>query len=124
MFDKVKTNVAKCGLKTKAMVAAGTVTTTAMALMPMVFATDAAVDPKGLIGRVLGVICDLFLCIGILLLAWSAGMLFLAFKNEDADSKSRAMMMMVVSVVLIGFKAILNGVLGTVAGIKIGEGFL
>jgi hypothetical protein len=38
-------------------------------------------------------------------------MLVLAFKNEDADSKSRAMMMAVVSIVLISIKTILNSVM-------------
>ena len=59
----------------------------------------------------------------MLLLAWSVGMLFLAFKNDDADSKSRAMMMMIVSIVLIAFKTILGGVLKSAGtGFTIGEG--
>jgi hypothetical protein len=42
---------------------------------------------------------------------WSVGMLLLAFKNEDADSKSRAMMLLIVSAALIGIKGFLNTVL-------------
>lgn len=71
--------------------------------------TVCAATEDDLIKKVLEIIFDIFRYIGILLLAWSIGMLVLAFKNEDADSKSRAIMMMVVSVVLIGVKTIFNG---------------
>lgn len=67
------------------------------------------VDEVNLISKVLDIIFTIFRYIGILLLAWSIGMLVLAFKNEDADSKSRAIMMMVVSVVLIGVKTLFTG---------------
>lgn len=63
---------------------------------------------KTLITKVLGLIFKIFKYIGVLLLAWSIGMLVLAFKNEDADSKSRAIMMMVVSVVLITIEPLFN----------------
>jgi hypothetical protein len=63
---------------------------------------------SALMNKLLDVITTIFLYIGVLLLAWSIGMLVLAFKNEDADSKSRAMMLLVVSVVLIGLDGILN----------------
>lgn len=66
------------------------------------------VDEDGLMGGVLDIIFKIFRYIGILLLVWSIGMLVLAFKNEDADSKSRAMMMMVVSVVLVGIEAVVR----------------
>lgn len=66
------------------------------------------VDEKGLMNKVLDIIFKIFRYIGILLFVWSVGMLVLAFKNEDADSKSRAMMMMVVSVVLVAIKSVVD----------------
>lgn len=78
-----------------------------------VFASGVKVNETKLFDNVLGVIYKIFRYIGILLLAWSIGMLVLAFKNEDADSKSRAMMMAVVSIVLVGIPSIINTVLGT-----------
>ena len=78
-----------------------------------VFAANASPSEGTLFDNVLGVIYKIFRYIGILLLAWSIGMLVLAFKNEDADSKSRAMMMAVVSIVLVGIPSIINAVLGT-----------
>ncbi len=84
----------------------------AIALMPMAFAgSDATLDET--VNALLDTILDVFFYIGVLLLAWSVGMLVLAFKNEDADSKSRAMMMLVVSVALMGLKTLLETVLGS-----------
>ena len=51
------------------------------------------------------------LTIGIILLAWSVVMLILAFKNEDADSKSRAIMLLVVSIALIGIGGLIQPIL-------------
>lgn len=112
------------GKKEKFIAAAGTSAAALMPFIPMVFAAPAgSTTAKDLISKVLGIICDIFLGIGVLLLAWSVGMLFLAFKNDDADSKSRAMMMMIVSIVLIAFKTILGGVLKSAGtGFTIGEG--
>ena len=112
------------GKKEKFIAAAGTSAAALMPFIPMSFAAPAgSTTAKDLISKVLGIICDIFLGIGVLLLAWSVGMLFLAFKNDDADSKSRAMMMMIVSIVLIAFKTILGGVLKSAGtGFTIGEG--
>ena len=46
--------------------------------------------------------------IGILLAAWGVIQLILAFKNEDADSKSRAMMLIVCAIALISAEFIIG----------------
>ena len=69
-----------------------------------------------IVARILNkVVLPIFMWIGIILLAWAIGMLVLAFKNEDADSKSRAIMLIVVSVVLIGLRPIMAAVLSNVS---------
>ena len=110
-FTKAKEKATKCcaGIKKNALA----VTTSIATIIPMastmnVFATTTGTE-DALIKNVLNVIFNIFRYIGILLLAWSIGMLVLAFKNEDADSKSRAIMMIVVSVVLIGIKTVFTG---------------
>lgn len=75
----------------------------------------AAGSAESIIGKVLGIVLKIFLYIGVVLLVWSIGMLILAFKNEDADSKTRAIMLLIVSIVLIGLKPLVTGVLTTVA---------
>lgn len=68
--------------------------------------TDMAV----LAGGIAGIILQIFQYIGILLLILGVGQLVLAFKNEDADSKSRTIMLIFSSIALIGLKALLVGV--------------
>lgn len=92
-------------LKSK-LFALGTVGATALSTMAVY-----AVDTKSIIGRVVGLITSIAMYIGIVLLAWGIVQLVLAFKNEDADSKSRAIMLIVVSVALIGLKPILTAIL-------------
>lgn len=67
---------------------------------------------KGLVQNLLSYVFAIFRYIGWLLLAWGVGQLVLAFKNEDADSKSRAMMLIVVAVILTALTTIFNGVIG------------
>lgn len=128
MFTKTKQFLTNPSKKDKIAMAVGSAMTAAMPFATMALAdgsmTGASSDAASqLISTVLGVICDIFLAIGILLLAWSIGMLFLAFKNEDADSKSRSMMMAVVSIVLVAFKGILDVILkATGTSVKIGKG--
>jgi hypothetical protein len=74
----------------------------------------AAVDDKQLINSILEVMYKMALYIGIILLAWGVIMLVLALKNEDADSKSRAIMLIAVSIALIGIKILVAPILDAV----------
>ena len=62
-----------------------------------------------MLGTLIGVIGIIFRAVGIILAAYAIGTLVLAFKNEDADSKSRAATMLVVAVVLIALPSVLEG---------------
>lgn len=74
----------------------------------------AAVDDKQLINSILDVMYQMALYIGIILLAWGVIMLVLALKNEDADSKSRAIMLIAVSIALISIKILVAPIVGNV----------
>ena len=63
---------------------------------------------NSIVTQIIGVVLQIFMYIGIILLVWSIGMLILAFKNEDADSKSRAIMLMVVSIALIALRPLVT----------------
>lgn len=65
-----------------------------------------------IVGNILEFVFQIFRYIGVILLAWSVGQLVLAFKNEDADSKSRAVMLLIVSIVLIGIGPAIKAILG------------
>lgn len=66
------------------------------------------VKAENLVAKLAGTILDIFRWIGALLLIWSVAQVVMAFKNEDADSKSRAMMMAIVSITLITLKTVLK----------------
>lgn len=70
------------------------------------------------VGLLIGYVLKIFQYIGALLLVWAIAQLILAFKNEDADSKSRAMMMLMVGVILCVLKPVVQGVLGAM-GVKV-----
>lgn len=88
--------------------------TASAALVGTSFAAASAVSGGGtsaktLVTNMLGYVFAIFKYIGWLLLAWGIGQLVLAFKNEDADSKSRAMMLIVVAIILTVIGTIFNG---------------
>lgn len=86
--------------------------TASMALVPTAFADATG---NAVVKAILNVVYDMAFYIGIILLAWSVVMLVLALKNEDADSKSRAIMLIAVSIALIGIGTLLEPIL-TAAG--------
>ena len=70
--------------------------------VPSAFAGNVDKKSSDIIRAILDIIYHIALYIGIFLLVWSIVMLVLALKNEDADSKSRAIMLIAVSIALIG----------------------
>lgn len=91
--------------------------TATAAMIPTAFADDptggvtANVSANKLIGEVVEIITSIALWIGVILLVWSVVMLILALKNEDADSKSRAIMLIAVSVALVALGGLLTPIL-------------
>ena len=71
----------------------------------------AAPKPEAIISSLLNTIFDIAGYIGVLLLAWGIITLVLAIRNEDADSKSRAVMFIVVAIALICLGALFGPVM-------------
>jgi len=84
-----------------------------------VLATGGKLD--GMFGNILGLITKVFFYIGAVLLAWAIGQLVLAFKNEDADSKSRAVMVLVCAVMLMSINTIYNAITNGFGGVTVKE---
>lgn len=81
---------------------------TSIAMMPV---AHAAVDTNSILNAIINLVTDMAFWIGIILLVWAVVMLVLALKNEDADSKSRAIMLIATSVALIGVGTLLKPIL-------------
>lgn len=86
---------------------------TAIMTSPLFVMANPEVDINGMFTTLIGTVCQIFFYIGAILLVWSIGQLVLAFKNEDADSKSRAIMVLVCSLLLMSVKTIYNQVAPT-----------
>ena len=71
-----------------------------------------------LFGNILGIVCKIFFVVGSVLLLFGLGMLMLSFKNDDADSKQRAIQLIAVSVGLMSiggiYTAATNGFTGAI----------
>lgn len=70
------------------------------------YAIPEEVNAGALVDNLILTVCDIFRMIGAILLVWALGQLVMAFKNEDADSKSKAMMVLVCSILLLSVKTI------------------
>ena len=57
----------------------------------------------GVMNKIKDLVYKIFKYIGFILVIWGVGQLILAFKNEDSDSKSRAIMSIVAGAALFGF---------------------
>lgn len=79
------------------------------AVNPTCAAVQGAAKVKEIVDQMIDIIGMIFVAAGVLLSTYSVGQLIMAFKNEDPDSKSRASTMLVVSIVLIAFPAIVKG---------------
>lgn len=63
---------------------------------------------KSVLENMIGIIGTIFIAVGVILTVYAVGTLVLAFKNEDADSKSRASTMLVVGVCLMSIPKIVE----------------
>lgn len=88
-----------------AMLMAGLIFNVAMAS-----GNGAATQVSTILKKMLDIVCMIFQAVGIVLSIYAIGQLIMAFKNEDADSKSKASTMLVVGVCLIALPTIATSV--------------
>lgn len=67
---------------------------------------DASIS--SIVSQMIEIIAQIFVAVGVILAVYSVGQLIMAFKNEDADSKSRASTMLVVAIVLVAFPTLIE----------------
>lgn len=119
MFNRLKSTTSKIAEKFNVKKAAVVTYFTSLAISMNALATPAPtgsvtvtlgddVSSDSLIGSAIGVILTFIRGVGVILLVWGFAQLILAFKNEDADSKSRAIMAIMVGVALTALKTLLK----------------
>ncbi len=63
---------------------------------------------SGVFEKIVDIVGYVFQVVGAVLTVYSVGQLVMAFKNEDADSKTRASTQLVIGVILIAMPAIIS----------------
>ena len=86
-----------------------TVLAGALLICPTFAAVQGTDNVKDILNSMIDIVGLVFSAVGVILAVYSVGQLVLAFKNEDADSKSRASTMLVVAIVLVAFPSIVKG---------------
>lgn len=85
----------------------------ALATIPMFAYADMA---SNLFGQIIGTATTVFQFLGSFMLVYALGSLFLAFRNEDAESKSRSGMFLLVSILLISVPTIYDAIVSANSG--------
>lgn len=80
----------------------------AMIVNPAWADADYKGEINGVLGSMIEIVGSIFIAVGVILTVYSVGTLILAFKNEDADSKSRASTMLVVGVCLMALPTVVE----------------
>lgn len=75
---------------------------------PAFAAANYKTDITDILEEMVDIICTIFVAVGIILSVYAVGTMVLAFKNEDADSKSRSATMLVVGICLIALPSIVS----------------
>lgn len=76
---------------------------------PTFAGNEAATQIASIVSQMINIIGMIFSAVGVILLVYGIGQLIMAFKNDDPDSKTRSSTLVIVSIVLICFPAIVKG---------------
>ncbi len=106
MFAKMKNFVMKTEEKLEKAFAPMLAAGAAMGIVPTAYAVSA----EDAIKKVVKLVFTIFKYIGIVLALWGGGSLIMAFKNEDADSKTRAIMSLIVGIALVTLQSLFGGI--------------
>lgn len=79
-----------------------------MVMVPTLAETDYTTTITDIVEEIVGIVGLIFQVVGVVLLIYAIGQLVLAFKNDDANSKSSASTLLVVGVVLIALPQIIE----------------
>lgn len=81
--------------------------------IPNVTLPGEGVSPDKIVSKVVGLVLLIARYIGIVFMAWGLVMLALAMKNEEPESKQKAIMLLVGGCFCIGITVVYNAVIAT-----------
>ena len=112
MFEKMKNLAVKTVKKVENALAPMMATAVAMGITPEVY----AYDTKDAVNDILDIVYDIFKYVGIVLTLWGAGAFIMAYRNEDAESKTRAVMSLVAGISLVSIKTLFDDMITHLLG--------
>ena len=98
-------------IKAKAVAAKAAVTGVMIGAMTMpVFALTPAtdIDPTAIISNIANWLLSILTYVGLVFIVWGGFQFGMAMKDEDAASKSKAILVLIAGVVMVGLKAVLT----------------
>ena len=110
MLNKISSFLKNVESKTNAVIfkLMGPCFAASLACMPVRASDIDMGEARSAISSIVDVMFTIFMYVGIVLLIWGIGQLVLAFRNEDADSKTRAIMLLVAAAALLGLRPIIE----------------
>lgn len=111
VITRCKNGLAKTVTKTqmvKAALASAAMTSVSL-IAPVLCLDPDSVNMDTVVGYVIGIVAKIGIFVGAVLLAFAIFQLVLAFKDEDANAKSRNAQLLVVAIALMGIKPLLSG---------------
>lgn len=94
-------------LKTKINALVTSASVAVMTLSPALCLPDENTDPEAMIMSIITLILTIARWVGVVLLVWGIFQMVMAFKDENAEGKSRSMLLIGSSIALIGLKSLL-----------------
>lgn len=67
------------------------------------------IDPLSVIGTIAAYLLSILQAVGLVFIVWGGFQFGMAMKDEDAASKSKAILVLVSGIVMVGLKAVLKG---------------
>ena len=102
MFAKIKAQTVAAKVAVMGVMAA-------MMVMPVCALSPVEVVPLTTIGKIAETMLNILRYIGLVFIVWGGFQFGMAMKDEDAASKSKAIMVLVAGVLMVGLKALLKG---------------
>lgn len=109
MFKKFIAKIKEKTVAIKTTVTGAMITAMTMPVFAGGVTVQPNIDPLAVIGTIAGYLLSILQAVGLVFIVWGGFQFGMAMKDEDAASKSKAILVLVSGIVMVGLKAVLKG---------------
>lgn len=109
MFKKIIAKIKEKAVAIKTTVTGAMITAMTMPVFAGGITVQPNIDPLAVIGTIAGYLLSILQAVGLVFIVWGGFQFGMAMKDEDAASKSKAILVLVSGIVMVGLKAVLKG---------------